>query len=138
MASLINASIDVTLLLEMAQKKHTAFNRSAKNQHVYANLSIWVNDEPDQYGDHASIQLNSAKDGVAKDKLINPKQKEKCYIGRGKKANFGPQPLAAGESTGLPANTDFFGGGAPAGNQQSAPQQGNPWDNQAPNGGLPF
>lgn len=134
MSQLINASIDLTLLYEMAQKGHSSIRRSDKNQHVYANMSIWVNDEPDQYGNHASISLNSAKDHKDKDKAINPKGKDNCYIGSGKKAERKePEPLKQGEA----GFGNFFG--APSNNQQS--QQGgtgNPWDGSQPNTGLPF
>lgn len=143
MSQLINASIDVSLLLDMINKAHTAANRSTKNGKVYVNLSIWINDEPDKFGDHASIQLNSAKDGVAKDRLINPAKKDgtpsdKCFIGRGKKADFGNAQLKPGESTGLALNSNIYGN-----HQQPAPQNSsNPWDQQHQqtpgSGGLPF
>jgi hypothetical protein len=127
---LINASIDVSMLEEMFKKRHSAFNRSQKNQKMYVNLSIWVNDDPDKFGDHASIQLNSSKDGLEADKKINPPKKdgspsERCYIGRGKKADFGAQPLNSNDSISF--------GGSPTPNTQ---QQGNPWDQ--PNAGFQF
>jgi hypothetical protein len=129
---LINASIDVSLLEEMFKKRHSSFNRSSKNQRMYVNLSIWVNDEPDKFGDHASIQLNSSKDGLENDRKINPPKKDgspsdRCYIGRGKKADFGAQPLNQ-------SDTLSFGGSPTTGQQ---PQDNSQAWNQ-PNTGLPF
>jgi hypothetical protein len=70
MSQLINASIDVTTLLAMANSRHSAFT-VGKNGKTYCNVQIWINDEPDKFGDHASIQLNHAKDMAEKDRF-NP------------------------------------------------------------------
>lgn len=151
MSQLLNASIDVTLLLEMINKGHSAANRGKQNGKVYVNVGIWVNDEPDRFGDHVSIQLQSHKDGKERDKKINPPKKDgspsdKCYIGRGKKADFGNTQLQPGENTGLALNPNIYGGQP---TQQAPPQQGqgfynppasnqqrNPWDQQRDD--LPF
>jgi hypothetical protein len=136
MSQLINVSLDMTLLVEMAHKGHSAYN-VGKNGKTYANVQVWVNDEPDKFGDHASIQLNSAKDMGPKDELLNPKNPttgvpgKRCYVGRGKKSDLSPKPLDAGTAAGLTLP------GQPA--AQAAQPAANGWQ-QAPqaNGGLPF
>jgi len=44
----------------------------------YYNIDIWINDEPDRYGNHASIQQNQTKEE-------RENKKEKVYLGNGKK-----------------------------------------------------
>lgn len=64
MSKLVTASIDVTKIeknLLIKGKKGT-----------YLNLSIWFNDEPDQYGNDCSIQQTTKKD------------KPKIFLGNGK------------------------------------------------------
>jgi len=39
---------------------------------TYCSLTIWLNDEPDQFGNHVSIQQSTKKD------------EEKIYLGQGK------------------------------------------------------
>jgi hypothetical protein len=145
MSQLINASIDVTLLLEMANKRHSAFNVSPKNQHTYVNLQVWVNDEPDKFGDHASVQLNSAKDMGEKDQLLHPinpkdgKPGKRCYIGRGKMSDLSPKPLDNSTASGLKLDSNIYGGqpGATQGGITDM-QQGANGQWQAPSTGLPF
>jgi hypothetical protein len=78
MSILINGSLCLTDLVEQAQKGHSAFNRG-KNNKVYVNFTEWVNDEPDAYGNHASIQLNSTKE--------KRETEGKVYIGNGKRSD---------------------------------------------------
>jgi hypothetical protein len=54
-------SICITDLLELANKKHSAFSR-ADNGKIYADVNVWLNDEKDKYGNIMSIQLNPKKD----------------------------------------------------------------------------
>jgi len=64
MGKLITASIDVMRIVKsllIVGKKGT-----------YLNLSIWINDEPDQYGNDCSIQQTTKKD------------EPKIYLGNGK------------------------------------------------------
>jgi hypothetical protein len=77
-------SICLTDTADAYRKGHTAFTK-ANNGKVYANIVIWENDAPDQYGNTHSIQLQSAKDA----------QEDKVYIGRAKPpqvAQAAPQP----------------------------------------------
>jgi len=79
MSTLINGSLDLTIILEKAKAKHSAFSKSEKNGHIYFNITEWVNDEPNDFGQHASFLLNSAKDKLESDG-------GKVYIGNGKKS----------------------------------------------------
>lgn len=130
MSQVINASIDVTTLGELINKGHSAFSRSQKNQRVYCNVTIWINDDADQFGNHASIQLNSSKDGAEKDRALLPAGKKNFYIGNGKKGNLGgAHPLEQG-------GNPLAAVGGPA---QQQPQQGfgAAWGG-APGNVLPF
>lgn len=68
---LMTGSICLSELNEQAKKAHSAFSRSQKNQKIYVNVKVWLNDEADQHGNHASIQLNPKQDA----------ETEKVYIG---------------------------------------------------------
>jgi len=95
MAILLNGSLDLTLILEKAKAKHSAFSKSSKNGHIYFNITQWVNEEPNEFGQHSSLLLNSSKDG---------KETEgKVYIGNAKKAEAGgAEPLSSAAITELP------------------------------------
>jgi len=58
---LFTGSISLTKLLAEAKKPHSAFY-TGKDSNKYCNIKIWVNDEPDQFGNHVSIQLNGKND----------------------------------------------------------------------------
>ena len=62
--------------------------KSEKNGKVYVNVKIWVNDEPDQFGNSATIQL--AKKDEFKDEKVN------SYIGNLKESEYKapPEPIA--------------------------------------------
>lgn len=74
MSKLYISSLCLTDLLEQAKASHPAFTRSAKNGKVYAALTIWANDTPDQYGNHLSVSLVRPKDS----------QEKTIYVGQGK------------------------------------------------------
>jgi len=74
---LINGSLDLTLILEKAKAKHSAFQKSEKNGHIYFNITEWINEEPNNFGQHASFLLNSSKEAK--------ETEEKTYIGNGKR-----------------------------------------------------
>ena len=79
---LMTGSICLSDLNEYAKKAHSAFSRSEKNKKIYVAVKVWVNEEADQHGNHASVQLN-------------PKQNmetEKVYIGNLK--NLAPKEPA--------------------------------------------
>ncbi len=75
MSTLINGSMCFTDLCEHAKKGHSAFTKG-KNGKIYFNITEWVNDEPDQFGNHASFLLNSQKE--------KKEAEGKIYIGNGK------------------------------------------------------
>lgn len=100
MAILLNGSLDLTMILEKAKAKHSAFSKSSKNGHVYFNITQWVNEEPNEFGQHSSLLLNSSKEG---------KETEgKVYIGNAKKAEAGgAEPLDTKSIEDLPAIDDL-------------------------------
>lgn len=55
-------SICVTDLMDALNKGHSAFSKSAKNGKVYCNIIEFVREAPDDYGQHASLQMSSIKD----------------------------------------------------------------------------
>jgi hypothetical protein len=70
----MQGSICLSDLGDAYKAGHSAFNKSEKNGKVYANIAVWMNDEPDQYGNILSFQLNSKKDA----------NDEKVYFGNAK------------------------------------------------------
>lgn len=128
-------SLDITTLVEMYHAKHSSMT-IGKNGKVYANINVWANEEPDKFGDHLSIQLNSTKEGLERDKTINPKgkdgsQKNKCYVGRGKRSNNDPQPLNN-------SNAPALSLGGPGQPQQPGADNSGQWQAQGNGTGLPF
>lgn len=69
------------MILEAAKNKHSAFSKSEKNGHIYFNITQWINDEPNEFGQHSSLLLNSSKDGKTTE--------GKTYIGNAKKVEAG-------------------------------------------------
>jgi len=55
-------SINFTDLLEAAKAGHDGFAKSEKNGKIYVNVTVWLNDEVDKYGNIMSIQVNEKKD----------------------------------------------------------------------------
>lgn len=132
MSQIINASLKMTDLYDMFTKGHTAFQRGKTDQKLYCNVTIWLNDQPDQFGKILSITLNSAKDCAPKDAHLIPAGKKQIYVGSGILSGGSAAPLAGGnEMAG-------FGGG----NAASVPlnQQRNPMDafGGDPGSDLPF
>lgn len=80
----MHGSICMTDLSEAFKKNHSAFNKSEKNGKLYANIVVWMNDEPDQYGNVLSFQLNSKKDAPD----------DKVYFGNAKMPD-GVKPVQA-------------------------------------------
>jgi hypothetical protein len=90
MAQSYYGSIDVTTLLAQAQLPHSAFIRAGKANKAFAQITVWVNDEPDRYGNSLSIKLQS------KDKEIEAIE-GKIYLGNLKKSEAkAPASLEAG------------------------------------------
>jgi hypothetical protein len=101
MNQLLNGSLDLTMILEKAKAKHSAFSKSEKNGHIYFNITQWINDEPNEFGQHSSLLLNSSKEG---------KETEgKVYIGNAKKVEGGGNsvPLDSKATEELPETGDL-------------------------------
>lgn len=79
MNTVINGSICLTDLIDKCKAGHSAFTKG-KNGKIYLNYTEWINDEPNQYGQHSSLLLNSHKDKKA--------EEGKVYIGNGKKGEY--------------------------------------------------
>ena len=97
MSILLNGSLDLTLILEKAKAKHSAFSKSEKNGHIYFNITQWVDDEPNDFGQHSSLLLNSRSKELQE-------TEGKVYIGNAKKAEGGggAAPLTATVADELP------------------------------------
>lgn len=61
MAQHFYGSICITEILEAAKQQHPAIKKG-NNGKLYVNISVWVNDTTDQYGNHVSMQLSIPKD----------------------------------------------------------------------------
>lgn len=85
----MHGSICLSDLSAAFKANHSAFNKSEKNGKIYANIAVWMNDEPDQYGNILSFQLNSKKDA----------QDEKCYFGNAKLPKDTPAQSATTQSS---------------------------------------
>ena len=87
MSEFILGSICLTTLIEKAKQGHSAFSKSPKEGKVYVNYAEWINDEPNEFGQHSSLLLSSKKE---------LKETEgKIYIGNGKK--FENKPVTASD-----------------------------------------
>lgn len=89
-------SICLTDLIEQAKKKHSAFTK-ADNGKIYANVTVWLNDELDKYGNIMSAQLNPTKE--RKDADGRP------YIGNFKQSQA--KPISDRDVSGLDIEDDF-------------------------------
>lgn len=65
MSQLLYGSICLTDLIAQAKVQHPSITK-AKNDKLYVNVKVWINDEPDQYGNNASIQIAPPKDSDLK------------------------------------------------------------------------
>jgi len=86
---MITGSIDLTKILEKAKEKHSAFSKSQFNGHIYMNVLIWENDEPDKFNNNFSVQLNASKDAAD--------DQRKQYIGNLKYAATGTSTPAVND-----------------------------------------
>ena len=66
MSKLLYGSMCLSDLSEQFKAGHPAFSKSEKNGKVYVNVTVWVNDDADQYGNHAALQLSKPKDSDMK------------------------------------------------------------------------
>jgi hypothetical protein len=92
---LFYGSINLTDLIELAKKKHSAFTKG-NNGKIYAAINIWLNDEKDKFGNIMSVQINPSKE--MKD------LEDRVYIGNLKQSE-GPKPVSDRDVNGL--DTDF-------------------------------
>jgi hypothetical protein len=88
MAKQFYGSINLTKILEQAKEKHTAFQKAA-NGNVYFNINVWLNDEPDKYGNILSLKLSATKEAIAADETTG-----KIYIGNCKENENVSAPLS--------------------------------------------
>jgi hypothetical protein len=101
MSTLFYGSINITDLMEQAKQKHTAFVK-AENGKIYANISVWLNEEPDKYDNVMSLKLSATKEGIEKD----PAQ-GKVYIGNCKLSDRQePKPLSDKDTAAISSLTD--------------------------------
>ena len=85
-AIFITGSMCLTTLIERAKSGHSAFTKSPKDGKVYFNYAEWINNEPNEFGQHSSVLLSSHKD--KKD------EEGKVYIGNGKKFESKPVKMS--------------------------------------------
>lgn len=79
-------SLSFTEIYDQAKKGHSAF-RKAENGKIYFDVTIWLNDQKDKYGNDMSIQINPKKDRKEIDG--NP------YIGNAKLAEQQNTPVSS-------------------------------------------
>lgn len=79
MAQMYYGSLNLSDILKNAKLPHSAFVRAGKENKAFVNVQIWINEEPDKYGNHVSIKLNS-KD------IETGKIEGNVYIGQAKKS----------------------------------------------------
>ena|ERR1700734_2535937 len=85
-SQLYYGSICITDIMTMLNKRHSAFTKG-NNGKIYCNISVWVNDIPDQYGNSMALLLSSKKE--------NKEREGKQYIGNCKKSDYdGPKPVS--------------------------------------------
>ena len=77
MAKIITASIDLNKIDKAKVQTVDKNGNPFKNKGKYLNISITINDEPDQYGNHASIKVNQTKEE-------REKGEPTVYLGNGK------------------------------------------------------
>ena len=88
-SKMLVGSICITDLMAAAKAAHSSCNR-AKNGKAYADIVLWVNETPDQYGNTVSIQLNSKKE--------QRETEAKVYIGNAKPLPSASAPTHQQES----------------------------------------
>jgi hypothetical protein len=86
-------SINFSELMEKAKACHSAFNVSEKNNKIYVNVTVWLNDAPDKYGNMISIQLSSAEE--------YREAEGKVYVGNAKIPKPNERPLKPGDIAGI-------------------------------------
>lgn len=91
MAQFLTGSICLTDLIEQAKKQHSAFAKSERNQKIYANIKVWINDEKNEHGNIGSLQLNPKKDH----------ETENVYFGNLKEAKATEKKLSESDAANI-------------------------------------
>lgn len=93
-AKMNTGSICLTDLIESAKNLHSAFTKG-NNGKIYANIIIWENPTPDDYGNTISLQLNSKKD-------MKEQDGKTVYFGNAKSVERkAPEPLQQNDLLGI-------------------------------------
>jgi hypothetical protein len=121
MADRFFGSICLTTLIEKARNGHSAFSK-ADNGKVYFDYVEFVNDEPNEYGQHTALLLSSKKERF--------EQEGKVYIGNGTRSEKKPVT-----NSDLP--NEGWDSGVPA-REQKNPNQQNATSITEPIDDLPF
>lgn len=100
MAEFFTGSMCLDDVLSALKAGHSAFSKSSKNGKVYFSIKEWLNDEPDQYGNHMSILLNSEKDAPAAER------DKKFYLGNLKRQKTGGESIAPQQGATIAAAVD--------------------------------
>jgi hypothetical protein len=87
MSDFILGSLCLTTLIEKAKEGHSAFTKSQKDGKIYVSYAEWINEMPNEYGQHSSILLSSSKE--------KKEEEGKVYVGNGKK--FENKPVTEGD-----------------------------------------
>lgn len=115
MSTRFYGSICVSDIVDLAHKKHSAFTK-ADNGKIYANVTVWLNDEKDKFGNIMSAQLNPRKELREQD--------GQPYIGNFKEAESKPIDSRAASGLNLP---DDIQGAAIEDNLNSEPKDDLPF-----------
>lgn len=102
MATRFYGSICITDIFDLVNKKHSAFSKG-DNGKIYADVTIWLNDKEDKYGNIMAAQLNPKRDMRESDGqpyIGNFKEAEKKPITSRDTGSFSlPTDLPAREKT---------------------------------------
>lgn len=55
-------SINLSKLNANAKLGHSSFTKAGKDNNVFVNVTLWINDEPDKFGNTMSVHLNPKQD----------------------------------------------------------------------------
>jgi hypothetical protein len=97
MSQLFYGSICLTDLIEKAKEKHSGFTKG-QNGKIYANCSVWLNEQPDKYGNIMSAKVSPSKE--KKD------IEQGFYVGNFKKSDFVAQPITDSDTSSLNVEID--------------------------------
>lgn len=91
-------SLCLSEINDQAKKGHSAFKR-AKNGKIYFDVCIWLNSEPNKYGNDLSIQLSSSKE--------KRDQEGKIYLGNAKEYKTDSGFAVNPDSVDVPTDEDL-------------------------------